>query len=211
MTDVVIIGAGGFGREALDVAEATIHQGRDLRIAGVLDDALSTTGADLLQRRGVAFLGGLTSWLNQPDDVEFVVAVGDPATRERLADRLEAAGLRAATLVHPSAVVGTRVVLGPGTVVCGGVQLSTEVTTGRHVHVSAGALIGHDVTTADFVSINPGAIISGGVQLGRGTLVGAGAVVLQNLQVGAGSTVGAAACVVRSVPPGQVVKGVPAR
>lgn len=211
MTDVVIIGAGGFGREALDVAEAAIHQGRDLRIAGVLDDSLSTTGADLLQRRGVAFLGGLASWLSQPDDMEFVVAVGDPATRERLADRMEAAGLRAATLVHPSAVVGTRVVLGPGTVVCGGVQLSTEVTTGRHVHVSAGALIGHDVTTADFVSINPGAIISGGVQLGRGALVGAGAVVLQNLQVGAGSTVGAAACVVRPVPPGQVVKGVPAR
>ncbi|WP_285115791.1 acetyltransferase [Leifsonia sp. fls2-241-R2A-40a] len=212
MTAVVVVGAGGFGRETLDVLEAAEREqpGR-FEVLGVVDDAPSETALERLAARDIAYLGTVDQWLGAGPDAAYLLGVGSPAVRERLDARLTAAGLTAATVVHPRAVIGSRVRIGDGSVVCGGVQLSTNVILGRSVHLNPGAIVGHDAVLEDFVSVNPGAIVSGEVRVGRGSLLGAGSVVLQGLRVGAGSTVGAAACVTRDVPDSVVVKGVPAR
>lgn len=210
--DVVIVGAGGFGRETLDVLEACTRAGADYRVLGVVDSQPSEPNLARLSDRGVAYLGTEDQWLGaQRVGVGYLVGVGSPSARERVASRFDAAGLTAATVIHPAAVVGTQVRLGHGTVVCAGVQISTNVTTGRHVHCNPAAIVGHDAVVEDFASLNPGSIVSGEVLIGRGALIGAGAVVLQGIRIGAGATVGAAACVVGDVAPGAVVKGVPAR
>lgn len=212
MRDLVIIGAGGFGRVVLDVAEAAIGSGAPFRVLGIVDDDPSEANLDRLRASGVPFLGDAVGWLDQDHrGAAYLVGVGAPTSRESVARRFDSAGIEAATLVHPRAVIGGRAALGPGTVICAGAQVSTDVRVGRHVHVNPGAIIGHDVTLEDFVSVNPGSIVSGEVLVERGSLIGAGAVVLQGLRVGSGATVGAAACVVRDVEPGSVVKGVPAR
>lgn len=209
---LVVVGAGGFGREALDVLEAVIGAGTGLRLLGVVDSGPSESNLARLRDRDVPFLGSEDAWLSEErTGLAYVVGVGLPGPRERIAARFDAAGLDPVTLIHPAAVIGTRAALGPGTVVCAGAQLSTNVTTGRHVHVNPGAIVGHDAVIQDFASLNPGAVVSGEVLIEHGALIGAGAVVLQGLRVGAGATVGAAACVVRDVAPDAVVKGVPAR
>lgn len=210
---LVVVGAGGFGRETLDVVEALGETAGTppFELLGVLDDAPRPENLARLEALGAAYLGTVSAWLATGETAAFVVAIGSPAVRATVAARLEEAGLAAATLVHPRAGLGRATTLAPGTVVCAGAQISTNVTLGRHVHVNPNATIGHDSTLADHVSINPGAIVSGDVVVEEGVLVGAGAVILQGLAVGAGSLVGAAACVVRDVPPGATVKGVPAR
>lgn len=204
--EVVVVGAGGMGREAVDVARAA-----GVRVVGVVDDAPSAIDLGRLARLHVPFLGPVDSWLVHAGTTPWVVGVGSPEVRRRLAGRLDGARGRPAVLVHPAATVGSDSHLGPGSVVCAGARVSTGVRAGRHAHVCPGATLGHDAELADFVSVNPGALVSGSVQIGEAVLVGAGAVVLQGLSVGPESVVGASACVVRDVAPGLVVRGVPAR
>ena len=128
-----------------------------------------------------------------------------------LAEKCDAAGLDAATLVHPSVTRGSRVTVGAGTVLCAGVRLTTNIAIGRHVHVNLNATIGHDSVIEDYVSLNPLASISGDCVLETGVLVGVAGVVLNGLRIGRDAVVGGAACAVKDVDAGTTVVGVPAR
>lgn len=211
MRPLVIVGASGFGREALDAVRAMSEArlGEAFDVAGFVDDAPSPLNLERLGALGVAYLGGLEALFADRDPGEYVLGIGAPAVRERLVARLDAAGWRAPVIVHPSATVGSLPQLGDGVVVCAGAQISTNVRLGRHVHVNPNATLGHDADLRPFVSINPGAIISGEVVVGERTLIGAGAIVLQGLSVGADTIVGAGSVVTKDVPDGVVVKGVP--
>ncbi|WEK62306.1 MAG: NeuD/PglB/VioB family sugar acetyltransferase [Candidatus Microbacterium colombiense] len=209
---IVIIGAGGFGRETLDVLEASIADGADRELVGIVDSGPRELDLGRLRDRGITYLGTEETWLPLADgDERYVVAIGSPAVRRAVSARFAAAGLDAATLVHPCAVVGSRARIGAGVVIASGAQVSTNVGIGDHVHLNPGSIVGHDAELADFVSVNPGAVVSGNVVVETGVLLGAGSVVLQGLTVGAGATVGAAACVTKDVASQTTVVGVPAR
>lgn len=210
---IVIIGAGGFGRETADVIyaiNATVQPEAKWELLGIYDDEPSEANLTRLQDRGVPYLGPLPK-SSSGRGINFIVGIGRPRVRKQVADRIEKLGWSPATLVHPAAVIGTKVDIGPGTVICSGVQVSTNVQVGRHVHVNPNATIGHDAFLSDFVSVNPAATVSGEVRVGPRTLLGANSIVLQGLIVGQDALVGAAACAVRDVASGATVKGVPAR
>lgn len=217
-TSIVVVGAGGFGRETVDVLEAANEAAggagaaEPWRLLGVLDDSPSATNLQRLADRSIPFLGSVDDFLREPHpDTAYVVGIGATAVRRRIAERCDAAGLTAATLVHPSATLGTRVSIGPGSVLCAGARITTNIDLGRHVHVNPNVTIGHDTIIEDYVSLNPSSSVSGDCVLETGVLVGVGGIVLNGLRVGRDATVGGAACVVKEVEPGTTVVGVPAR
>lgn len=211
---MVIVGAGGFGRETLDVLEAVNARSNPAKyvIQGVADDSPSDHDLELLFGRRVPFLGSTGDVLTQdPRNFRYLIAIGNPKSRQNVDEKFRRAGFLAINVVHPSAVLGSNVQMATGVVICAGVQISTNVSLGEHVHVNPGAIIGHDSRLSAYVSVNPGAIVSGHVHVGSQALLGAGAIVLQGLTVGERALVGAGAVVVRHVPDSSVVKGVPAR
>ena len=213
MPDLVIVGAGGFGREALDVHEAMRGAGRHggLRLVGVVDDAPTADTLDILAARGVPYLGTITEAIARAGSARLVVAVGNPAIRAGIVADLARAGARWATLVHPASTLGVGSTVGAGSVICAGARIGTHVRLGEHNHLNANAVVGHDAVLADLVSINPAACVSGRVRIGSGTLVGANATILQGLAVGENAVLGAAACLTKDLPAHSTAVGVPAR
>lgn len=210
--ELVVVGAGGFGRETLDVIEAINRAyGERFGVLGIADDAPSDVNLARLRARGYGLLGTIGDVMARHRPGAFAAAIGAPAARRFVVGELEAAGWTAATLIHPQAGIGSATETGEGSIVCAGVQVSTNVRLGRHVHLNPNATIGHDARVASFVSVNPAATVSGEVDIDEGVLVGAGAVILQGLHVGAASTLGASACLTKDLPPGTIAKGVPAR
>ena len=207
---VVVIGASGFGRECLDVLDAMVAAGSPVEVVGVLDDGPSEINLQRLSDRGVDYLGVMSDWLVCGEaGVRYVLGIGNPPIRRRIAGLLDEAGFHPFTTTHPSATFGANTTLAEGVVVCAGACVSNNVRLGRHVHVNPNATIGHDAVLHDFVSINPAVTVSGEVIIGEETLVGTGATILQNLSIGARTVVGASALVTKNVPVGVIVKGVP--
>jgi sugar O-acyltransferase (sialic acid O-acetyltransferase NeuD family) len=205
---LVVVGAGGHGREVLDVAEAVLAaRPGSITLLGVVDDGDGPFA--LLDQRGVRHRGPVAALRDL--EATFALGLGDGGQRLALDSVLREWGRAPCSLVHPLASVGTEVTLGPGTLLAAGSRITTNVVTGRHVHLNINASLSHDCTVDDYVTLNPGAVVAGSVHLGAGCTIGAGAVVRQGLSVGAGATVGAGAAVVADVAPGATVVGVPAR
>lgn len=208
---IVVVGAGGFGREVLDVVDAINSVGPTWKVIGVADDAPTEANLTRLADRGVSYIGTLEQLTASDTRCAYVIGVGSTSVRRTLADLLDAAGFHAATVVHPTVTSGFDVSIGDGSVVCAGVRLTTNIAIGRHVHLNLSATVGHDSTIGDFVSVNPLASISGDCTIGDGVLIGVAAVVLNQVAVGENATVGGSACVVKDVSAGVTVKGVPAK
>ena len=209
-TPLVIVGAGGHGREMLGVVRSAVEAGTHaFDLLGFLDD--SEPDQARLGRLGVRWLGPVAGADRLPAGTGFLIGVGAPAERETIDRALLAEGLVAVTVVHPRAVIGHDVVLGGGTVVCAFASVTTNVRTGRHNHLNVAATVAHDCRLGDYVTVSPGAHVSGNVELEAHVTVGTGACVIQGVRVGRGTMIGAGAAVVRDVPAGRVVTGVPAR
>lgn len=208
---LVIYGAGGFGREvlqvALDMNQASPSDPPWAPRGFVVDAAWA--GGDPVH--GLPLLPGV-DWIAEHPEVQVVLAIGASAVRRRLALQLEAIDHRNfATLVHPRAWLGRGIALGAGTVICAGCQVTTDIRIGRHVHVNIGSTVGHDAVLGDFVTINPGVSISGNVNVGEGSEIGTGSVLIPHADVGEWSIVGAGAVVTKPLPADVTAVGAPAR
>lgn len=210
---LLIVGAGGFGREVLDIVDAinAAVPAPVWTLVGVADDGPTAANLGLLAERGVRYLGSSAQAIDEGLATHYAVGIGSPDARRKVVQYYDTAGLEAATLVHPAVTMGFGVSLGPGAIVAAGARLTTNIRLGRHVHLNLNVTVGHDSTIGDFVSVNPLASISGDCTVEDGVLIGVAGVILNALTVGAGATVGGSACVVKNVAPGATVKGVPAR
>lgn len=209
MIPLAIIGAGGHGREALDVVEALNEERPRFEPLGfVVEEGFGAPGAMV---NGLPILGAF-DWLREhARTVRVICAVGAPELRRRLVERAREARAEFCNLVHPSVTATRHVSFGTGVVVAAGSALTNRIRIGDHVHVNLHCTISHDCELGDFAYLAPGVRVTGRATLGEGCYVGAGAVIGDGRTVGAWSTVGAGAVVIDDVPADATVVGVPAR
>jgi sugar O-acyltransferase (sialic acid O-acetyltransferase NeuD family) len=210
---LVIIGAGGSGREVHDVVEAVNEAAGSptppYDFLGFLDDG--RVDMQLLLNRG-PLLGPVATMERLGSDVHYLIGIGNGTTRRKIDEWMIGLGHLSPVLVHPSSVIGNHLVLlAPGTVVCPHCSVTTNVSIGRHTHLNRMSTVGHDSVLGNYVTLNPGATVSGNVTLEDEVNLGTNASVIQGCTVGIGSIIGAGAAVIRDIPAGVTAVGVPAK
>lgn len=189
-----IYGASGHGRVILDVVESL-----NGNISGIFDDNLEVK--DML---GYDVMGKI------PDDFHFdqplFVAIGDNKIRKKITN-LVVGRTDFGTLVHPSAIVSRRTLIGRGTVIMEGGIVKVNTRIGDQVIVNTGASIDHDCVIGDYAHIAPQVTICGGVTIGEGAFVGANTVVVPGVRIGAWCTIVAGTVVSKDVPDGATWYG----
>ena len=204
---LVIVGAGGLGREVAALVEARNEQSPTWTLRGFVDDDEDLQNTSILRYPVL----GPVDWLSQQEDLSFVVAIGDGTARHDIAAQLADAPIRPAPLLHPSVSVHRTTSVGSGAILCARASPTVNVQIGPHVVIDQHCTVGHDSTLTSFVTLHPGARVSGSVHLEPGVTMGAGSVVLPDTRIGAGTTVGAGAVVTEDLPADCTAVGVPAR
>lgn len=208
MTAVLILGAGGTGRDVMDWLPELRAAGRPLEVLGFLDDDPAKRGLEI---GGAKVLGPLTDIVRFPD-ASIIDALGSPRSY-RGRPKLVAAfpDSRAVTVVHPLARVSSRAVIGAGSIIYPFAFIGPDVVLGRHVVVLSHGSLNHDVRIGDFAILASHVSLGGGATIGRACYLGMRATVREGIQVGDGALVGMGAVVTDDVPAGVTVVGMPAR
>ena len=192
---LVIIGAGGHGRVAADIA----------KLCGY-NEILFLDDADI---PGVS--GKTAEYINYKDSADFFVAIGNGRIRERIQKELQGNGCSVASLIHPNAVLGSNITIGTGTVVMAGAVINAGAKIGEGVIINTSSSVDHDCVIGDFCHVSVGAHLAGTVHVGEQTMIGAGATVINNVDICAECMIGAGAVVVKDVGESETYVGVPAK
>ncbi len=206
MKKLVIIGAGGLGRQIAWIVERINNVDASWELLGFIDDNKALQG-EICGRHVV--LGGL-EWIEQhKGDVYVACAIGSSQIRKKVINNLD--GAKFATLIDPSVIMSDRVEIGEGSIICAGSILTVDILIGSHVFINWDCTVGHDAELKDFVTLYPSVNVSGNVSLNKCVEMGAGSQVIQGLEIAENTIIGAGAVVVKDLhEPGTYV-GVPAR
>ena len=209
LKNIIIIGAGGVGRETALIIEDINNVNKEWNIIGFVDDNddIQNTKID-----DYHVIGKLDYILNYKKEVYVVCAIANYNVKKSIVNKLKSnKNIKFATLIHPSTILNRTVEVGEGCIIYQNVIVTTNVTIGNHVIVSPKAGIGHDTVVKDYCNLLWNVNISGNVVLKEGVLVGSGATVIQGLEIGEGATLGAGAVVIRDIPMKKVAVGNPTR
>ena len=204
---VLIIGGGGHARVLIDVLRL-----QSVAILGITDADTSRMGSNVL---GIRVLGTDTVISEfAPESVQLVNAIGSihlPKGRRAVFEKFKDMGFRFVTVIHPSAVVASDVVIDEGAQIMAGAVIQPGSRIGMNTIVNTRASVDHDCVIGNHVHLAPGVTLSGGVRVGDTSHLGSGATVIQYVTIGSNSVVGAGSVVVTDVPDNAEFAGVPAR
>lgn len=206
MKNIVVIGAGGFGREVVMLIEDINKVNNEWNIVGFVDDNLEIQGKKI---NGTEVVGDI-DWLSK-QELFVINAIGHGNIRKEINERLKESNNIFATLIHPSVIKSSSVTIGEGSIICAGNIITTNVMIEKHVIINLSCTLGHDDVLHDYVTILPGSNISGFVSLNEGVTIGTGTKVIQNLTIGEYTMVGAGATVVKDLPGNCTAVGSPAK
>ena len=141
---LAIYGAGGQGRETLELAE--IINSAEKRWDGFV--FIVDGGGDTPVVNGIPVVD-YPEALKYAGTAEAVAAVGEPIVRKKLFEKLTVDGFSLATLIHPDVHIPKTTSVGRGTVIQQGCFISCNTVIGENVCIQPHVNVGHDCVLED--------------------------------------------------------------
>lgn len=206
MQDLIIVGAGGFGRELLQWIKDINRVEPKWNILGFIDDNLNSLDNLSCDSKVIGTIEDC-----QPKDGQcFVMGIANPSLKESITRELKTKGAHFVSIIHPTAIVADNAKIGEGIVMYPNSILSVNTVVGDFVTVLSSG-IGHDAVIGDYCTISSFCDITGGVRLGNRVFLGSHCTIIPKRRIGDDAYISAGSVVVSNVKSGVQVFGNPAR
>lgn len=206
MKELIIVGAGGFGRELLQWIKDINEINPRWIIKGFIDDNLAALDKYECSHR---VIGRIEDW--QPNDNEvFACAIANPKIKEKVVATLKSKDAEFVSIIHPTAVIGDNNSIGEGFVAYPNAVITVNVEIGSFVTLLNSG-VGHDAVIGDFSTISSYCDITGGVRIGKRVFLGSHVTIVPSRKVGDDAFLGAGSVVVTHIKENTRVMGNPAK
>ena len=208
MQDIVIIGAGGVGKEVALLIEQINKKTPTWNLIGFIDDNNVLHGTQI---NGYTVLGGI-EYLNTMTSLVYTVcAIANYMVKRNIIGSLRNSNVHFANIIHPDVYISNTNLIGEGVIIYPSVIMTTNIKIGDHVIISPKCGIGHEAIIENYCSILWNVNISGNVKIEEGCLIGSGVTIIQDKTIGRQSIIGSGAVVIKDVAKKCTAVGVPAR
>lgn len=196
MKNILIYGASGHAKMIIDI----IHKVKNYKIKGFID-SYKPIDEIISNYTILGNLDGLPHLIQELNIEGVVIAVGDNYDRQTAYSNIKkiAPHLEFVSIIHPSVVIATDVLIEEGTVIMANAIINSSAKTGKLCILNTASSLGHDSIMADFSSLASGVTVAGNVQIGFGSAICLGASIIQNVTIGNHTVVGAASLVLKSI------------
>lgn len=206
MKEIIIVGAGGFGRELLQWIKDINRVEHIWNIKGFIDDnpnSLDGSNCDY------PVIGSTNDY--KPDNNEvFACAIANPKIKEKVVSSLKSKGAKFVSVIHPTAIIGDNIEIGEGLVAYPNSSITTNVKLGSFITLLSSG-IGHDAEVDDFSTISSFCDITGGVKLGKRVFLGSHVTIIPGRKIGNDAYIAAGSVVFTNVKENTKMMGNPAK
>ena len=143
--------------------------------------------------------------------IPIAFGIGTNTTRKKLFEKVSASGFEIVSLVHPSAIISSNVIVDIGTVVMPNVVINANSKIGRGVILNSSSVIEHESLIEDFVHISPNVTLAGEVTIKECSHIGIGSNIIQGITVGKNCIIGAGSVVIRDIDNNKLCYGNPCK
>ena len=210
MHSLFIYGAGGFGRETLEIVREINAVQKKWNQIYFIDDFNSNRIVNGVEVVDFMFFKEY-KYVHTATSV--IIATGDPRSRKSIMDKLCTVDLDIylPTVISPQARVSSSSLIGPGSIICAGVHISVNVQIDTNCVVNCHSIVGHDVRIMADTVVSSQVNLGGNVKISSEVFVGMGSLVREGVELGAGAIIGMASAVHGNIPAGVLAVGNPAR
>lgn len=202
---LLIYCAGGLGREIYDMAHRINQIEKTWSSIEFIDDQL---GSKMYYKtKSKSFEETVRTY--KPDEVECVVAIGEPEYREILYNDLSSKGFRFTTLIDPSAIVSVTAIIGAGSIIGNNAFVSSQVQIGINSLIQQNVVTGHDSIIEAHSILSAGSFLGGMAKVGSKTFIGSNVAIKERISIGSQTIIGIGSVVINNVPDCVVAAGNP--
>lgn len=200
-----IYGYGGHGLEVEELARVINLRENKWKKIIFIDDTPEKTD----NKKVFSFDTILKSY--KPEDIEFMVGIGEPVIREKIFNKVKEKGYNFAILIHPSASVAENAKLAEGVMVAQGAFVSVKAQLASNVLLQPMACVHHECRIGKNSIIGSSTAMGGNSSLGDNSFIGLNACVKQGISIGNNSVIGMGSIVIADVPDNAMAAGNPAK